>query len=171
MKLVNSKWIAAAAGLAGAAAWAEPLDARVSNTAGKSVWLAKLWGKPTVVFYEDKDSTAQNQALKDELYRQGKEKGLLEAASVIAIANVQGFDWFPARNFVVSSVKDTEKTTGIPVYLDWNGTLSKKPWSLSATGSTVMVFDSRGAKLFSHTGALSRDDIQAVFGLLASLVR
>jgi len=167
--IVKSKWIAVASGLA-AAAWGQPLDARVSNTQGKSVWLAQLRGKPTVLFYEDKDSTAENQALKDELFRQGKEKGLLEAATVIAIANVQGYDWFPAKNFVVSAVKDTEKTSGIPVYLDWNGTLSSKPWNLSATGSTVLVFDAKGERLFSRTGKLSPAEIQQVFGLLATLV-
>ena len=117
------------------------MDARISNTHGKSVWLAQLWGKPTVMFYEDKDSTSQNQALKDELFKQGKERGLLDSVSVIAIANVRGFDWFPAKNFVVGAVKDAQKRSGLPVYLDWSGRLSSKPWSLSATGSTVMVID------------------------------
>lgn len=147
------------------------MDARVSNTKGQSVWLAQKWGKPTVLFYEDKDGTFQNQALKDALFQKGRETGLLEAVSVVAIANVRGFDWFPAKNFVVAAVKDAEAKSGIPVYLDWSGALSQKPWSLDAEGSTVLVVDGGGEKvLFSKHGKLSAEEIKQVFELLGSLV-
>ena len=43
-------------------------------------------------------------------------------------------------------MKDAEKKSGIPVYLDWTGALSGKPWDLSRTGSTVMVFDAAGER-------------------------
>lgn len=147
------------------------LDARVSNTKGQSVWLAQKWGKPTVLFYEDKDGTFQNQSLKDALFQKGKEKGLLEAVSVVAIANVRGFDWFPAKNFVVAAVKDAETRSGIPVYLDWSGALSAKPWGLDAQGSSVLVVDGAGERvLFSKHGKLTAEEIEQVFELLGSLV-
>ena len=147
------------------------MNARISNTKGQSVWMNQLWGKPTVMFYEDKDATFQNQPLKDALFKKGKEKGLLEAVSVVAIANVRAFDWFPAKNFVMSAVKDAEKTSGVPVYVDWTGSLSNKPWNLNATGSNVLVVDSTGEKvLFSKTGALTPQEIDQVFDLLLSLV-
>jgi predicted transcriptional regulator len=153
------------------AAHGAAMDARVSNTKGQSVWLAQLWGKPTVVFYEDKDGTFQNQALKDALFQKGKETGLLEAVSVVAIANVRGFDWFPAKNFVVSAVKDAEGKSGIPVYLDWSGALSAKPWSLESVGSSVIVVDAAGEKvLFSKHGKLSAEEIEQVFQLLGAQV-
>lgn len=171
MMNVKAKWIGVALALLAGGAWGAPMDARISNTQGKSVWLARLWGKPTVIFYEDKESTAQNQVLKDELFKQGRERGLLDAALVIAIANVRGFDWFPARNFVVGAVKDAQKRSGIPVYLDWSGTLTGKPFSLSATGSTVLVIDASGERvLFSKNGVLSEDEVRQVFGVLATLV-
>lgn len=147
------------------------MDARVSNTKGQSVWLAQKWGKPTVLFYEDKDGTFQNQALKDALFQKGKEKGLLGAVSVVAIANVRGFDWFPAKNFVLAAVKDAEARSGIPVYLDWSGALSAKPWGLEAVGSSVLVVDGAGEKvLFSKSGKLTAEEIDQVFDLLSSLV-
>ena len=171
MTNVKAKWIGVALTLAAGMAWGAPMDARISNTHGKSVWLAQLWGKPTVMFYEDKDSTSQNQALKDELFKQGRERGLLDSVSVIAIANVRGFDWFPAKNFVVGAVKDAQKRSGLPVYLDWSGRLSSKPWSLSATGSTVMVIDATGERvLFSKTGQLTEEESRQVLELLGTLV-
>jgi hypothetical protein len=147
------------------------MDARLSNTKGQSVWLAQKWGKPTVLFYEDKDGTFQNQPLKDALFRKGKETGLLDAVSVVAVANVRGFDWFPARNFVLAAVKDAEAKSGIPVYLDWSGALSNGPWGLGASGSSVVVVDAAGEKvLFSKQGKLSPEEIDQVFELLGTLV-
>lgn len=172
MGFVKAKWIWAALLTLGAAnGWGAAMDARVSNTKGQSVWLAQLWGKPTILFYEDKEGTPLNQALKDALFKRGEEKGLLQAVSVIAVANVRGFDWFPAKNFVMSAVKDAEKTSGIPVYLDWDGVLSGKPWNLGATGSTVVVIDAAGEQLlFSKAGALTPSEIEQVFTLLGSQV-
>ena len=166
---VNSMVVAVL--MVGSAAQGAAMDARVSNTRGQSVWLAQKWGKPTVLFYEDKDGTFQNQALKDALFQKGKETGLLRAVSVVAVANVRAFDWFPAKNFVVAAVKDAEEKSGIPVYIDWTGALSAKPWSLDADGSTVLVVDSAGEKvLFSKHGKLTAEEIDQVFELLGSLV-
>jgi hypothetical protein len=174
MRFVKAKLISAILFAAAGASAAVPggaMDARVSNTKGQSVWMAQMWGKPTVLFYEDKDGTFQNQPLKDALFKKGKEKGLLESVSVIAVANVRAFDWFPAKNFVVAAVKDAEKESGIPVYLDWTGSLSARPWALGATGSSVVVVDAAGEKvLFSKSGKLTPEEIDQVFALLGSLV-
>src|SRR6478609_2898838 len=101
MRFVTVNSMVVAVLMVGSAAQGAAMDARVSNTRGQSVWLAQKWGKPTVLFYEDKDGTFQNQALKDALFQKGKENGLLQAVSVVAVANVRVFDWFPAKNFVV----------------------------------------------------------------------
>ena len=171
MSFVTMNSMVVAVLMVGSAAQGAAMDARVSNTRGQSVWLAQKWGKPTVLFYEDKDGTFQNQALKDALFQKGKKTGLLEAVSVVAVANVRAFGWFPAKNFVVAAVKDAEVKSGIPVYLDWTGALSAKPWSLDAEGSTVLVVDPAGEKVvFSKHGKLTAEEIDQVFALLGSLV-
>ncbi|MDQ3264368.1 MAG: YtfJ family protein [Myxococcota bacterium] len=156
--------------LSSAALGWEGLDAQVIATDGKPVQLASRWGKPTVLFYEDKDSGTLNQALKDALFRQGAQQDALGAVTVIAVANVREYDWFPARNFVVSAVKDSEKKVGIPVYLDWEGRLSRSPFNLRSTGSTVMVLDGQGRRRWSKTGALSPGEVTQVLALLGELV-
>ena len=144
----------------------EPLDATVSTTSGSDVKLASLRGKPTVVFYEDRDSTELNQSLKDELFKRGREEHLLKEVSVVAIANVKGFNWFPARNFVISAVKDTEKKAGVPVYLDWSGALWNAPWKLPSKTASVVVLKSDGRLLLQFTGKLKPEERTAVFEAL-----
>jgi len=155
--------------VAGMAMATEPnpsLDATVFTTTGASLQLKSLWGRPTVLFYEDRHSTAANQVLKDELFARGKAEGLLERVGVVAVANVKGYDWFPARNFVVSAVKDTEKAFGIPVYLDWSGALSAPPWKLPEARASVVVLDRAGSKVLQLDGGLSPQQRAQVFSAL-----
>lgn len=142
------------------------LDARVVTSRGQAVSLEARWGKPTVLFYEDRHSTALNQALKDELFARGKREGLLDAVTVLAVANLQGFDWFPARDFALKAVRDAEAKAGISVYADWQGALTKAPWRLSATTSNVVVLDAKGRLVLQAQGAL---DAQARERVLAAL--
>ena len=144
----------------------EPLDAVVETTAGTGFHLSTLWKKPAVVFYEDKESTSLNQRVKDELFKRGKEHELLTSVEVVAVANVQGFDWFPARNFVLAAVKKTEKDFKVPVYCDFTGALSKAPWNLDKTGATTMVINRSGEVVWKATGKLSDSQTEALFSAL-----
>ncbi len=150
--------------------FAQPLDATLDTTRGGAVKLSELWGKPTVLFYEDKDGTDQNQKLKNELALQGEKQALRSHVRVVAVADVEGYDWFPAKGFVVSAVKRAEKASGLPVYLDWRGALKRKPWALTGKGSTVAVLDGAGTLLFSKNGALTDEEISQVVALLVRLV-
>jgi predicted transcriptional regulator len=87
------------------------------------------------------------------------------------VANVSSWNWFPAKNFVLSAVRDAEKKTHVPVYLDFEGTITRPPWKLSGNGSTVMVFDASGAPLRTWTGLLSDADFEALSGVLEPLIR
>lgn len=166
-----STW-AALVGLSVAApAHAEPLDAVVETTGGARIHLSGLWKKPAVVFYEDKDSTALNQPVKDALFRLGRERQLLESVAVVAVANVQAFDWFPARNFVVAAVKDTEARFHLPVYCDFKGALSQAPWSLPSSGATTLVLDTRGDIVWQASGKLSEAEQQRLFDALEAQLR
>ena len=156
-------WAVAAHGLG--------LAATVSDTQGRPVNLAVLSGKPVVLFYEEKEATDANQALKDELLKRGREANLLSAVRVIAVANVRAYDWFPARPFVIHAVRDIEKKVGIPVYLDWGGALSRSPPGLAASGASVLLLDRGGGVRFTKHGRLSRAEMEALLGMLDDMVR
>ncbi len=147
-----------------------PVDAQVSDSSGEAVRLSRFRGKPAILFYEDKDSTGLNQPLKDELFVRGKAQGLLGAASVVAVANLQAFNWFPARNFARAGVRDAEKKAGVPVLIDWEGALTRPPLALPAKSSTVLVLSPQGEVLFSHSGQLTPAQREEVFSLLKRLI-
>ena len=149
----------------------KPGDVEVATTEGNPVRLSDAFrSRPSVLFYEDKESNALNETLKNTLFARGKAKNLLDAASVVAIANVVAYDWFPARNLVIASVRDTEKQYGIPIYLDWKGVMVQPPWRLKPDSSTVVVVDGSGAVRYSKRGKLSQVEIDEVLALLATLI-
>lgn len=172
MKLTEIKALVVALGLgAGAAHAAEaPMDAVVETSSGSTTHLGALLRKPTVLFYEDKDAGPINQHVKDALYAEGKERGLLAAVNVIAVANVAAFDWFPARNFVLAAVRDVERKVNVPVYLDFKGALAAPPWSLPPKSSTVLVLNGAGELVWKVKGRLSEAELAAMFALLEQLI-
>ncbi|RKH34174.1 peroxiredoxin family protein [Corallococcus sicarius] len=172
-------WIAGAltvtlaAGSAGAAAPApepEPVDATLSTSKGERVQLSRWRGKPVILFYEDKDSTTLNLPLKNELFTRGRERGLLQSAWVVAVANLEKYDFFPARGIALSYVRDEEKKAGVPILVDLEGTLGDAPWKLPTKTSNVMLLDAEGKLVFRHSGRMKEEDRARFFTALGALV-
>ncbi|MCP3135871.1 hypothetical protein [Pyxidicoccus xibeiensis] len=123
-----------------------------------------------VLFYEDKDSTGLNATLKETLFERGKARGLLDAAWVVAVANLQKFDFFPARQIALSYVRDEEKKAGVPILVDLDGTLGAAPWELPMKTSNVLLLDAAGAVVFRHSGRMKPEEQVAFFATLSRLV-
>jgi hypothetical protein len=148
----------------------DKLDAKLSDSAGKPIQLSDFRGKPTVLFYEDRDSRDQNRKVKDELWKRGKEAGLTDSANVVGVANLQAFDFWPARGFARSAVEDVEKKVGIKVLIDWKGALTSTPWNLPTKSSTVVLLDAEGAVRYSHSGAMTQKEMDELFTKLSALI-
>lgn len=148
----------------------DKLDAKLTDSAGKPIQLSDFRGKPTVLFYEDRDSRDQNRKVKDELWKRGKEAGLTGSANVVGVANLQAFDFWPARGFARSAVEDVEKKVGIKVLIDWKGALTTTPWNLPSKSSTVVLLDSEGSVRYAHSGAMSQKEMDELFTKLAALI-
>ncbi|MFB1479184.1 hypothetical protein [Corallococcus sp. RDP092CA] len=154
----------------GAAPDAEPVDATLSTSSGARVQLARWRGKPVILFYEDKDSTTLNAALKAELFARGRARGLLESASVVAVANLEKYDFFPAREIALSYVRDEEKKAGVPILVDLKGTLGQPPWKLPTKTSSVLLLDAEGAPVYRHSGRMKPEEQERFFTALGALV-
>jgi hypothetical protein len=146
------------------------VDGTVETSNGNTIHLASLWGKPTVLFYEDRDSTQINQHVKEALTLRGQRTGLAQAVAVVAVANVQSFNFFPARNFVLAAVRNLEKRFSLPVYLDFRGSLTEPPTRFPAKGSTVVVLDAAGQALKEWRGPLTSADVEQLFSTLEGLI-
>ena len=149
---------------------ASPLDATLHSSDGAQAPLSKWRGKPVILFYEDKDSTRLNLALKEELFERGRQHGLLEAAWVVAVANLEKFNFFPARQIALSYVRDEEKKVGVPILVDLEGTLGDSPWSLPKKTSTVMLLDATGAVVYSYSGRMEEAERKTFFTTLSRLI-
>jgi len=133
------------------------LETPLETCRGTAFRLESVAQKPLVVFYEDRGSAADNQPLKDALFALGRERGLLGAVAVVGVANLGAWNWPPARQFAQAGVAEAEAKAGVPVLIDWKGSLTKPPFSLSDRASTVLLVH-RGEVLFRHSGPLSVND-------------
>jgi hypothetical protein len=149
---------------------ASPLDATLKSASGEPAPLSKWRGKPVILFYEDKDSTTLNLALKEELFERGKQQGLLNSAHVIAVANLKPFNFFPARQIALSYVRDEEKQAGVPILVDLEGTLGGAPWGLPMKTSTVMLLDEKGGVVYRYSGRMGEPEKKAFFSALSQLI-
>ena len=141
------------------------LDASLRNTADERVWLSRFRGRPVVLIYETRHTTEVNRAFKEALRERGTALGLSEAVAVVAVANVAEYNFFPARGFALNGVRDAERKAQLPIWVDWEDTLTRAPWNLPKADSTVLVLTGSGEVAFQHSGPLSpelRDDAFAV---------
>ncbi len=147
-----------------------PMDATLSGSDGKEVSLSRWRGKPVILFYEDRHSTTLNSSFKEALFERGKALGLLEAAWVVAVANLEPFNFFPARQIALSHVKAEERRWGIPILVDLKGTLGKAPWALPKKTSSVLLLDGSGAIVYRYSGRMSEQEQEAFFQALGQLL-
>jgi hypothetical protein len=149
---------------------AAPRDADLERTDGSTVAIRVYRGKPAVLFYEDRHSTEINADVKKALWEQGRAADRTDAVHVVAIANIQAYDFFPAKDFAVTFIRRLEGKIGIPILLDASGVLSKPPWSLPAEGGTVVLLDADGRSVWQHSGALGPERTRALLARVEALL-
>ena len=147
-----------------------PLEAQLQRWDGTSARISAYRGKPTVVFYEDRGSREVNRRLKNELLERGQRRGLMNAANVVAVANLNAYDFFPARQFAKKAIRDVENQVKIPVLIDWKCALTTSPWNLPPKNSTILLLDASGRAVFERTGTLSAEEIEDLFQRLDNLL-
>jgi hypothetical protein len=145
------------------------VDAVLRRSDGEPVRLSQWRGKPVILFYEDKDSVRLNARLKERLFALASERGLMEAAWVVAVANLQKFNFFPARQIALSHVQEEEKKAGVPILVDLEGTLGAAPWKLPMKTSNVLLLDEEGKVLYRYSGRMADKDVALFLALLAQL--
>lgn len=128
-------------------------NARVVDVDGKSLELRTLRGKPMLVVYEDQEGTKQNLVLKSELSKRAAGERYRTAISLVAVADVDGYDYWPARGFVKRAIRSESKKLGNKIYVDWNGSMRKSAGFTKGL-STVLLVGADGKILFSHEGTL-----------------
>lgn len=119
----------------------------------RALVLPKTSGKPVLLVYEDKDSANQNLALKNELSSLARGDAYKNRVVLLAVADVSGYDYWPARGFVRDAIRSESVKLGTPIYCDWDGRV-RDTLALEAKRSNVVFYGKDGRVLFSHAGTL-----------------
>ena len=127
--------------------------------------ISRLASRPVLVVYEDKDSAAQNQEFKNELSALARGDRYRAAVGLVAIADVQGYDYWPVRGFVKDAIRDQSLKFGTVIYCDWDGA-AQRALGLQRGTSSVVLYGRDGKVIFSHQGAMSTAERQEAFDLL-----
>ncbi len=125
-------------------------------------------GRAALIVFEDKDAGKQNQDFKQ---RFGVlQKTLGDRIVLLPVADVSNFNYFPAKRFVKSALRDAARKDGITVYADWSGagrTLLRPRAKLS----NLLLIDKEMKVLWASSGQLAKPQEDELLELVKSLAR
>lgn len=142
---------------------------KVVDAEGRGLDLHAIKGKPTLLVYEDKEATKQNLELKTQLSKLASGDKYRKAIALVAVADVEGYDYWPARGFVKSAIRSESKKLGNTIYVDWDGSMRRLS-GFTKGMSTIILVGSDGKIMFSHEGKMAKAEREKLLSLLRSQV-
>jgi hypothetical protein len=136
---------------------------------GRTNHFARYKGMPTLVVYEDKDSSSVNQALKADLAKLAKGDKYKKHVALFAVADLRGYDYWPVRGFVKDAIRSESHKQGTVIYCDWDGHVQETIGATRGT-SNVIFYGKNGKVLFAKAGALGADARAELIALLRAEV-
>ncbi len=122
-------------------------------------------GRPMLVVYEDRDTSQQNAPLKRDLKALAGETPRFAALFMLPVADVSDYDYWPAKGFVRSAIRDESTRAGLSIYCDWDGGF-RGALQLRRKTSSVVLIGKDGRVLFAAEGSLSADARKRVVALV-----
>ena len=129
-------------------------DVVLEDALDRRVAMAKLGAKPVLVVYEDEGSAIQNMDLKADLAALAKGDRYKMRVALLAVADLDGYDYWPVRGFVKDAIRDESRKQQLSILCDWKGKF-RKALGLVKGSSNVVLYGKDGKVLFSHAGPLS----------------
>jgi hypothetical protein len=145
-------------------------EATLVDSRDVPVRLSIYRGRPLILFYEDRASADQNAGLKRALRERPEARRFGGTATVLGVADVAAYDFWPARDFVVSAIRDVERRDKVQVLLDWKKALREPPWNLPEKTSSVVLLDAQGHWVHAWSGAVEGLEEDHFFEVLVRLV-
>jgi hypothetical protein len=144
--------------------------ARVVDAEGRALDLRAITGKPILVLYEDKGSAEVNAPLKKELSVLAKGDRYRTAVALVPVADVESYDFWPARGFVKSAIRSESRKIGATIYCDWDGSF-RRAARIRAGTSNVLLIGGRDAKvIYAWEGPMPKEERQHFLRLLRAEV-
>jgi hypothetical protein len=121
-----------------------------------------------ILFYEDKDAGAQNQRVRDLLGPITDRAANRARIELLAIADVEKWDFWPARRYVLDDLRGIAKREATTLWCDWKGRV-RRALGLSRGKSGVILIGSDGKCRFAGEGPLGDAQIRELLQRLADL--
>jgi len=131
--------------------------ARTVDANDRAFDLRSINGRPILIVYEDKDSATLNQPLKEELASLARGDKYRESIALVPVANVEGYDYWPIRGFVKSSIRHESEKFGTTIYCDWDGSF-RKAVGVRANTSSIVLIGKNARILFAFEGAMPKSE-------------
>jgi predicted transcriptional regulator len=130
----------------------------LANADDETFDLRAVNGKPLIIVHESKDAAGQNTGFKADLKTLTASSAVFrDGYALIPIADADGYDYWPARGFVKSAIRDESKKIGRPVYIDWTGA-ARKSLGVTHDKSAILIYGKDAKLKFAAEGALSEAD-------------
>jgi hypothetical protein len=114
------------------------------------------FARPIVLFYEDKDSSTQNQTIKDELTDFQRSSNYRATIEHIIVADTSAYNYWPAKGIAKGELRKWTMKLGIIVYSDFIADVRMK-LELEKGQSNVVLYGADGRVLLAHAGPMPRD--------------
>lgn len=131
----------------------EPVDFDIEETSGVSRNLRDLRGRVVIVWYEDREHTDTNYALKLELHEFIVDNHLTNDITTYGVANLAGVDGV-IRDLARTAIRAMAQRYGIQILLDWEGLLAQAPFSCADHDANFVLVDRQGRIRYRHTGEM-----------------
>lgn len=125
--------------------------------------------KAILVVYENRETSKQNQALKDDLAKLAKEPKFAPGIAVVAVADLTAYDYWPVKGFAKDAMREESRKFGTTIFCDWDGTARSK-LQLRQGFSNVVLYGKEGKVLFASEGALSAEARQGLLALVRAQI-
>lgn len=139
----------------------------VKDTSGRPHALPDAAGA-VLLLYEDRDTQDENAELKRTLAAGMMAPDAHPRFRLMPVADLEGYDWWPARNYALDAIRKEEKKDDGTVYLDWSGAV-RKQWGLPRKRASVVLVASDGRALFQGSGRLTPQQLAELLQRLAAL--
>jgi hypothetical protein len=121
-----------------------------------------------LVIYEDQEGGKQNLDEKQLLSRLNADPENRKKVDVVGIADVEKWDFWPARKYVLADIQKQAAIGKTTIYIDWKGAL-RRAWGLARHQSNLVLVLPDGTVRFSHSGPLTPAAWQTLQALLTEM--